>query len=220
MARLSACNFDKLYGIFEYVNSQGGVPLKLRYISLVCVTVLLVALYIWGFYFFRSPEQVFRDYEQAILDYAYQMKLQEEAGLKVGLNVKQLTDIKEVAIIDLEGDMKRIIANFSKDWLAMKRVYLEYTKKSGSWFDEGLSGTIVTRSNPEYFELLSVFNLVDDPDRYCLLFIPNSNASGVFQEFLGARLYYLQRTLWGYRIEWSRSLIDLLLGMDPSSISV
>ncbi|HOI64585.1 MAG: hypothetical protein GXY62_05465 [Thermotogaceae bacterium] len=194
--------------------------MKLGVSLLIFVTTFLVMLYIWGFYFFKSPGQVFEEYERALVEYAHQMRIQEEAGLKAGLGARELSNLREAAIVDLEGDMKRIVADFEKDWSAMRRIYLEYARRSGSWFTEGLTGVIVTQDNPDYHTLLALYNLIDDPDSYCLLFIPETNGSRVFNEFSGARLYYLQKTLWGYRIEWSKSLIDLLLGKDITSIAV
>ena len=194
--------------------------MKVGFSLLIVATAFLVMLYIWGFYFFKSPGQVFEEYERALVEYAHQMRIVEEAGLKAGLGVRELSDLREAAIVDLEGDMKRIVADFEKEWSAMRRIYLEYARRSGSWFIEGLTGVIVTRDNPDYYTLLAFYNLIDDPDNYCLLFIPETNGSSVFSEFSGARIYYLQKTIWGYRIEWSKSLIDLLLGKDLTSIAV
>jgi hypothetical protein len=102
----------------------------------------------------------------------------------------------------------------------MQRHYIQYARLSSNWFENGLSGSIYTQDDPEYGGYLEQYELQDDPESYCVIFIPKSSDQSVFSEFSGARIYFLQRTIWGYKIEWGRSLIDLILGMDISSVSV
>ncbi|HAY98519.1 hypothetical protein V511_10520 [Mesotoga sp. Brook.08.YT.4.2.5.1] len=194
--------------------------MKLWLPFLVVVTAFLAISYIWGFNFFRSPSQVFIQYERAMLDYTAQIRQQQEAGSKAGLNEREIAFLRELAIVELEGDMKSLVFDFQKDWPLMQRHYIQYAHRSGDWFIEGLSGSLYTQDDPEYSSFLELYELQDDPDSYCLIFIPGSSEKNVFTEFSGARVYYLQRTIWGYRIEWSRSLIDLILDVAISSASV
>jgi hypothetical protein len=194
--------------------------LKLWLPFLIVLTAFLAISYIWGFNFFRSPDQVFLQYEKAMLDYATQIRLQQQAGSRVGLSGHEIALLREMAIVELEGDMKNLILDFRRDWSVMQRHYIQYARLSNNWFENGLSGSIYTQDDPEYSEYLEQYELQDDPESYCVIFIPKSSDQSVFSEFRGARIYFLQRTIWGYKIEWGRSLIDLILGMDISSVSV
>jgi len=194
--------------------------LKLWLPFLIVLTAFLAVSYIWGFSFFRTPKQVFMQYEKAMLDYATQIRLQQEAGSRVGLNDHEIALLREMAIVELEGDMKSLVFDFRRDWSAMQRHYIQYARLSNNWFENGFSGSMYTQDDPEYTSYLEQYELQDDPESYCVIFVPESSNQSVFREFSGARIYFLQRTIWGYKIEWSRSLIDLILGMDISSVSV
>jgi len=86
--------------------------LKLWLPFLIVLTAFLAVSYIWGFNFFRSPDQVFLQYEKAMLDYATQIRLQQEAGSRVGLNDHEIALLREMAIVELEGDMKKPNSRF------------------------------------------------------------------------------------------------------------
>ncbi len=194
--------------------------MKLWLPFLIVLTAFLAVSYIWGFNFFRTPKQVFMQYEKAMLDYATQIRLQQEAGSRVGLNDHEIALLREMAIVELEGDMKSLVFDFRRDWSAMQRHYIQYARLSNNWFENGFSGSMYTQDDPEYTSYLEQYELQDDPESYCVIFVPESSNQSVFREFSGARIYFLQRTIWGYKIEWSRSLIDLILGKDISSVSV
>lgn len=194
--------------------------MRLRLPFLIVLTGFLAVSYIWGFNFFRSPYQVFLQYERAMIDYANQIRLQQDSGLEAGLSEDEIVSLRKVAIVELEGDMRNLIFDFHKYWSIIEKYYLQYAQSSGVWFTEGLSGSIYTQDDPEYDTFLALYELKDDPESYCLIFVPEVSEESVFREFRGARIYFLQKTIWGYKIEWSRSLIDLILDVDSSSVSV
>ena len=131
----------------------------------------------------------------------------------------EIVSLRKVAIVELEGDMRNLIFDF-QHWSIIEKYYLQYAQSSGIWFTDGLSGSIYTQDDPEYDTFLALYGIEDDPESYCLIFVPEVSER-VSSESSEERGFTSFRRQFGVtKIEWSRSPIDLILDVRFSSVSV